>query len=267
MIGQSLPADGDDAFAADRAWVRGFWEAMRPFAPNGATYVNFESETDEARIRDSYGEAKHRRLAALKAVWDPDNVFHRQRQHPARRAAAADIPQPRATSEPAGAAAGGTAGATCIRAVASRRDRRRGRRRRRLPRQELPASAAEVRDGQAGSRWRSRVSPRSRMFSTCSGVSWSNRCGAHALDVHRRRGLQRGEALVGEDGELTAAVLGADLPAHPAALLEPGHRVREPAARGQAAVGELAHPHHPARASRRGPRGSRSRRARCRSRG
>ena len=86
----------------------------------------------------------------------------------------------------------------------------------------------------------------SRMCATCSGDELVEQVRAHALDVHRRGGLERGEALVGEDGELPAAVLGADLPAHPAALLEPGHRVREPAAGGQAAVGELAHPHHPA---------------------
>src|SRR3954466_438115 len=73
---------------------------------------------------------------------------------------------------------------------------------------------------------------------------------AHALDVHRRGGLQGGEPLLGEDGELAAAVVRADLPADPAALLQPGHGVRETAAGGQAAVGELTHPHHPVRALR-----------------
>src|SRR4051794_20190943 len=96
MVAMGLP-DGDDeeAFAADRAWARGFWEAMRPFAPNGATYVNFERDADEARVRDSYGEAKHHRLAALKAVWDPDNVFH----HNTNIRPAAGIPEPRAATE------------------------------------------------------------------------------------------------------------------------------------------------------------------------
>jgi FAD/FMN-containing dehydrogenase len=98
MIAMGLPADGDQGFAADRAWVRGFWEAMRSFAPNGATYVNFESDADESRVRDSYGEAKYRRLAELKAVWDPDNVFHHNANiRPAP--AGADIPQPRATPD------------------------------------------------------------------------------------------------------------------------------------------------------------------------
>ena len=63
--------------------------------------------------------------------------------------------------------------------------------------------------------------------------------------MHRCGSLERGEPLVGEDGEQPAAVLGAHLPAHPAALLQPGHRVRQPAAGGQAPVGQLAHPHHP----------------------
>ena len=97
MVAMGLPEEGDEGFAAARAWARGFWQAMRPFAPNGATYVNFETDADEARVRDSYGEAKHRRLAELKAVWDPDNVFHHNAN--IRPAAAADIPQPRATSE------------------------------------------------------------------------------------------------------------------------------------------------------------------------
>ncbi|NYJ06662.1 FAD-binding oxidoreductase [Petropleomorpha daqingensis] len=89
------PVEAEDAFAADRQWARGFWDAMRPFAPSGATYVNFEADVDESRVRDSYGEAKYRRLAALKAIWDPDNVFH----HNANITPAAGIPEPRAASE------------------------------------------------------------------------------------------------------------------------------------------------------------------------
>src|SRR3982750_1299751 len=44
---------------------------------------------------------------------------------------------------------------------------------------------------------------------------------AHTLDMDGSRRLQGGEALVGEDGELTATVVGTDLAAHPAALLQP----------------------------------------------
>ncbi len=62
----------------------------------------------------------------------------------------------------------------------------------------------------------------------------------------RVQGYGKG-AVVGQDGELAATVLLAHLPADPTALLEPGDGVREPAARGQAPVGQLAHPHPPAR--------------------
>jgi FAD/FMN-containing dehydrogenase len=98
MVAMAMPDEGEETFVAARGWARGFWEAMRSFAPNAATYVNFESEADEARVRDSYGEAKYRRLAELKAMWDPDNVFHHNANiRPAQPSA--DIPQPRATAE------------------------------------------------------------------------------------------------------------------------------------------------------------------------
>ena len=99
MVAMGLPDGPDEDFVAARAWARGFWEAMRPLAPNGATYLNFEADADEARVRDSYGEAKHRRLAALKAVWDPDNVFHHNANIRPAEQGAAGIPQPRTTSE------------------------------------------------------------------------------------------------------------------------------------------------------------------------
>lgn len=63
-------------FDAERQWVRDFWDAVRPFARSGATYLNFLSEADEQRVRETYG-AKYARLAALKTAWDPGNVFHR----------------------------------------------------------------------------------------------------------------------------------------------------------------------------------------------
>jgi FAD/FMN-containing dehydrogenase len=65
-----------DALAADRAWVRSFWEALRPHAQNSGGYVNFMSEYDHDRVRSSYGQ-KYERLARIKATYDPDNIFHR----------------------------------------------------------------------------------------------------------------------------------------------------------------------------------------------
>jgi hypothetical protein len=60
----------------DRAWVRSFWEAMRPHASSAGSYVNFMTDVDEDRVRAAYGPAKSERLARIKAQYDPENVFH-----------------------------------------------------------------------------------------------------------------------------------------------------------------------------------------------
>ncbi len=62
--------------AAERAWVRSFWEALRPHATGAGSYVNAMAEMEEDRVRASYGPAKYERLARVKAAYDPDNVFH-----------------------------------------------------------------------------------------------------------------------------------------------------------------------------------------------
>jgi FAD/FMN-containing dehydrogenase len=55
------------------AWARRMSEAMRPHG-NGV-YVNFLDREGDDRVRAAYGEAKYRRLAALKRTWDPGNLF------------------------------------------------------------------------------------------------------------------------------------------------------------------------------------------------
>jgi hypothetical protein len=60
----------------DRGWTREFWKALAPHSSSAGTYVNFMAEPDQDRIRACYGAAKYQRLAAIKAAWDPDNVFH-----------------------------------------------------------------------------------------------------------------------------------------------------------------------------------------------
>jgi hypothetical protein len=65
-----------DLFEAERAWVRSFWEALRPHAQNVGGYVNFMADIQEDRVRAAYGEAKYARLAKIKAIHDPDNIFH-----------------------------------------------------------------------------------------------------------------------------------------------------------------------------------------------
>ena len=64
---------GDDA--AGVAWARGTEEAMRPWSTTSVA-LNFVSDVDDERVRNTYGEEKHRRLVALKDRYDPGNVFH-----------------------------------------------------------------------------------------------------------------------------------------------------------------------------------------------
>jgi FAD/FMN-containing dehydrogenase len=97
MVGMAPDAE---TFAAERAWARDLFEAVRPFARDDSAYLNFETDADPARVRASYGEEKYRRLATLKAQWDPDNVF-RSNVNIAPRPAAAGIPEPRDTHEAA----------------------------------------------------------------------------------------------------------------------------------------------------------------------
>ncbi|MFL5761410.1 MAG: FAD-binding oxidoreductase [Thermomicrobiales bacterium] len=63
--------------AANIAWARDLWMAMQPFAAGGV-YVNYLGDArDEGagRVRDAYGAAKYDRLTALKATYDPTNLF------------------------------------------------------------------------------------------------------------------------------------------------------------------------------------------------
>ena len=70
---------------ADRGWVRGFWEALRPHAiGSGDGYVNGLADFSDDRVRRSYGPAKYERLAAIKAAVRPGQPVPPQRQHPAR---------------------------------------------------------------------------------------------------------------------------------------------------------------------------------------
>ena len=85
-------APDEESYAADRAWVRDLWQALRPYASAEGAYLNFETDTDERRVRASYGEEKFRRLAALKAEWDPDNLF---RHCPNIPPGADNLPTPR----------------------------------------------------------------------------------------------------------------------------------------------------------------------------
>jgi len=75
----------EDPAADERhiTWARKFWEAMRPFA-TGGVYANNLGDEGEARVRAAYGD-NYARLAAVKAMYDPDNLFRlNQNIRPAR---------------------------------------------------------------------------------------------------------------------------------------------------------------------------------------
>ena len=71
-----LPDESGEHAAAETAWARRFLRALRPHGAD-SVYVNFlDSDDDTSRVREAYGEHTYRRLAEVKAKYDPDNAFH-----------------------------------------------------------------------------------------------------------------------------------------------------------------------------------------------
>ena len=55
-------------------WARDCWEAVRPWS-SGAVYMNALSDDEGANaVHEAYGP-NYQRLAALKAKFDPKNLF------------------------------------------------------------------------------------------------------------------------------------------------------------------------------------------------
>jgi FAD/FMN-containing dehydrogenase len=70
-----LPDESGEHAAAETAWARRFVEALHPHRAGGV-YVNFlDSDDDSNRVREAYGDQIYRRLAEVKAKYDPENVF------------------------------------------------------------------------------------------------------------------------------------------------------------------------------------------------
>jgi FAD/FMN-containing dehydrogenase len=64
-----------DDLAADAEWARATWRAMRGYGM-GTVYINnLDSDDGTDRVRDAYGPEKYARLARLKRIHDPDNLF------------------------------------------------------------------------------------------------------------------------------------------------------------------------------------------------
>jgi hypothetical protein len=71
-----LPDESGLHAAAEATWARRFLQALQPHGAGGV-YVNFlDSDDDASRVRDAYGDQIYRRLAEVKAKYDPDNTFH-----------------------------------------------------------------------------------------------------------------------------------------------------------------------------------------------
>ncbi len=64
------PADDERVMA----WGRAFREGLRDHA-TGVAYLNFAGDEGRTRARAQYDAASYRRLARIKARWDPANVF------------------------------------------------------------------------------------------------------------------------------------------------------------------------------------------------
>jgi hypothetical protein len=66
------PAQDDECLA----WGRDVYAALEEHTTGGA-YINFLGDEGQDRVRAAYGDEAYARLAAIKATYDPDNVFHR----------------------------------------------------------------------------------------------------------------------------------------------------------------------------------------------
>jgi Berberine and berberine like len=80
-----LPGESGEHAAAETMWARRFLEALQPHR-GGGVYVNFlDSDHDSSRVREAYGDDTYWRLAQVKAKYDPENVFHNNKNiEPAR---------------------------------------------------------------------------------------------------------------------------------------------------------------------------------------
>jgi FAD/FMN-containing dehydrogenase len=55
------------------SWAKQYWDALHPYSAGGA-YINFMMEEGQNRVKDSYRD-NYERLAAVKAKYDPKNLF------------------------------------------------------------------------------------------------------------------------------------------------------------------------------------------------
>jgi FAD/FMN-containing dehydrogenase len=73
MVITGVSPDPDDRELITE-WTRDYWAAVHPHTA-GATHVNFMMDEGADRIQGTFG-ANYERLQAVKAEYDPENVFH-----------------------------------------------------------------------------------------------------------------------------------------------------------------------------------------------
>jgi FAD/FMN-containing dehydrogenase len=73
-----LPEQDDTVGSSETEWAGAFLQALQALQPERAgVYVNFlDADDDTSRIREAYGDDTFERLAKVKAKYDPENVFH-----------------------------------------------------------------------------------------------------------------------------------------------------------------------------------------------
>jgi len=73
------PAKADEL----RDWTVKYWEALHPYSMGGG-YVNMMMDEGQERVRATY-RGNYDRLVAIKAAYDPDNLFHVNQNIPPSR--------------------------------------------------------------------------------------------------------------------------------------------------------------------------------------
>lgn len=71
------PADND----TNIAYTRNFANAMKPWT-TGRVYLNFVGEEGLGRVQAAYGPERFAKLQAIKATWDPTNLFRHNQNIP-----------------------------------------------------------------------------------------------------------------------------------------------------------------------------------------
>jgi FAD/FMN-containing dehydrogenase len=80
MVNVAAFYDGPEDKPRREAWVAEFSAAL--LQGDAGAYVNFVGDEGEARVRAAYPGATWDRLVAIKAAYDPANVFRRNQNIP-----------------------------------------------------------------------------------------------------------------------------------------------------------------------------------------